>query len=159
MSSKSLCLRGSSSLLFFFAVLSAGIVAAVLNLILPYDAPDKEAEEGDVEEVDVDVKVPWAGDGCKRVRDAVGEAKINSGEEAPVYGVTPMRRARSEFERLAGALKGCARGQRGEEEGRYGEADARLGVVWEALARTGGGVGNIASQFIQCVFMPIHSLN
>ena len=46
-----------------------------------------------------------------------------------------------------------------EEEGRYGEADARLGVVWEALARTGGGVGNIASQFIQCVFMPIHSLN
>ena len=74
-----------------------------------------------------------------------------------MYGVTPMRRARSEFERLAGALK--TRERVGEEEGRYGEADARLGVVWEALARTGGGVGNIASQFIQCVFMPIHSLN
>ncbi|KZV70003.1 hypothetical protein PENSPDRAFT_685890 [Peniophora sp. CONT] len=105
-----------------------------------------EREEGK----DVTVKVPWAGDICARVRDAVGEAKAQSGEESAVFVVGPMGRAREEVERFGRALKACGKGvdEGDEEREKYAESDARLGVVWEALARTGGGVGNIASQFI-----------
>ncbi|VDC02682.1 unnamed protein product [Peniophora sp. CBMAI 1063] len=105
-----------------------------------------EREEGK----DVEVKVPWTGDICARVRDAVGEAKTQTGEEAPIYAVVPLMRAREEFETLGNALRACGRGEiEVDAEGeKYAESDARLGVVWEALAKTGGGVGNIASQFI-----------
>ncbi|KAI0319572.1 hypothetical protein OF83DRAFT_1170122 [Amylostereum chailletii] len=88
---------------------------------------------------------PWAGSTLEDVQEAIQKAM--SEDEQTVWAPRYLKEAKDAFEGFRTAFSLCPRGteQSGEDDF---EDVPRLVAAWKELSATGGGVGNIASQFV-----------
>ncbi|TFY81474.1 hypothetical protein EWM64_g2531, partial [Hericium alpestre] len=90
---------------------------------------------------------PWGGECRETVRKTLERAKGKGKDDVDVFEVVALREAKGTFEDFRTALELCPRGGNVAEEDVPGDVE-RLVDAWEELCATGGGMGNVASQFI-----------
>ncbi|KAF5374674.1 hypothetical protein D9615_008986 [Tricholomella constricta] len=87
---------------------------------------------------------PWGGDIRTRVKDALGKATEDLGEQG--LRVKPFREARGLFDDFRTAFSLCPR-RVPVEQGEVNDDVRRMVSFWREMAAEGGGIGSLAAKF------------
>ncbi|KAI0046467.1 hypothetical protein FA95DRAFT_1606903 [Auriscalpium vulgare] len=87
----------------------------------------------------------WGGEMCDNMRIALDKATVNEEQEA--YGLQHMTEAKNVFAEFRTAYSLCPRKVNQQPDNWNEDADSLL-AVWLTLSAIGGGLGNVASQFV-----------
>ena len=90
--------------------------------------------------------IPWAGSSLDGIREATQKASV--GDEQGAGGPRCLKKGKAAFEALRTSFALWPRPSEERDEDDL-EDVYRLVAVWRELCAKGGGVGNIASQFLQ----------
>ncbi|THH20488.1 hypothetical protein EW146_g880 [Bondarzewia mesenterica] len=90
------------------------------------------------------IMIPWGGDLREKIRAALDRAKNGDGEE---WTVGRLKEAKDAFEGFRTTFSLCPRKPNLLQEEGSEDID-RLMTAWKNLCATGGGTGNLASQFV-----------